>query len=114
MRDRDYERYAEAVETCSELMKAEIQAFIRNLDLSKKKASRDALLTVVPAIVEKYGLIASEAAAEYYEIKRKRDIGGEYHARVYPMSEESRDGLLESIRYACGYLFNKEGLDDGG
>lgn len=113
MRDRNYERYAAAVETCSELMKSEIQAFIKTLDLSKKKESRDALLTVVPAIVEKYGLIASEAAAEYYELARKRDIGGECQAKVYPMSEESRAGLLESIRYACGYLFDKESVNDG-
>lgn len=113
MRDRDFERFAEAVETCSELMKAEIREFIGSLDLSKKKASRDALLVGVPAIVEKYGLIASEAAAEYYELARKRDIGGEYQAKVYPMSEGSRAGLLESIRYACGCLFDKESVNDG-
>lgn len=113
MRDRNYERYAEAVETCSELMKAEIKELIGSLDLSKKNASRDALLAAVPAIVEKYGLIAAEAAAEYYELKRKRDVGGEYRAKVYPMSEDSRRGLLESIRYACGYLFDKEEGGDG-
>ena len=95
-----------------DLMKSEIAVFVDSLDLSSKKASRDALLTVIPAIVEKYGLIASEAAAEYYELKRKRAVGGEYRAKVYPMSEESREGLLESIRFACGYLFDREDLGD--
>ena len=53
MTDRLYERYAAAVETCSDLMKSEIAVFVDSLDLSSKKASRDALLTVIPAIVEK-------------------------------------------------------------
>lgn len=113
MKDRNYERYVDAVEACSLLAQKELEEFVANLDLSEKKASRDALLVFVPALVEKYGDMAAEAAREYYEQERHRQIGGTYHAKVYPMTDESREELLESVRYACGFLFDDEEEPDG-
>lgn len=113
MRDRNYERYIDAIEACSRIAQEELEDFVSRLDLSKKKASRDALLTFVPALVEKYGDIAAVAAREYYEQERHRQIGGAYQAKVYPMTNESREELLESIRYACGFLFDDEEESDG-
>lgn len=112
MRDKNYERYVEAVEAASLLAQQELEKFVGNLDLSKKKASRDALLAFVPALVERYGDMAEEAAREYYDQERRRQIGGTYRAKSYPMTDESREALLESVRYACGSLFDGEG-DDG-
>lgn len=112
MKDRNYERYVEAVETASLLAQRELEEFIGKLDLTKKKASRDALLEFVPALVDKYGAMAAEAAREYYEQERHRQIGGVYHAKVYPMSDGEREEILESVRYACGCLF--DGGDDDG
>lgn len=113
MRDRAYERYVDAVEAASLLAQKELEEFISKLDLSKKMESRDALLEFVPAVVEKYGDIAAEAAKDYYEEERRRQIGGTYKAKVYPMSDESREALLESIRYYCGILFEDEEGEDG-
>ena len=108
MRDKNYERYVEAVEACSLMARKELEEFVSSLDLSQKKASRDALLVFVPALAEKYGDMAAEAARDYYEQERHRQIGGTYHAKAYPMTDESREELLESVRYACGFLFDKE------
>lgn len=113
MRDRNYERYVDAVETASLLAQQELEEFIGKLDLSKKKASRDALLVFVPALVEKYGDMAEQAAREYYEQERNRQIGGTYHAKSYPMTDESRKDLFESVRYACGVLFDDAEDADG-
>lgn len=106
-----YERYVDAIETCSERAQEELEQLVGSLDLSEKKASRDILLDEVPRIVEKWGSIAAEAAAEYYEQERRRQIGGTYRAKVYQASDEDREALMESIRYACGFLFDDE--DDG-
>ena len=102
MRDRAYERYVEAVETASLLAQKDLEDFISRLDLSRKMESRDAILAFVPAVVEKYGDMAAEAARDYYEQERRRQIGGTYKAKVFPVSDESREALLESVRYYCG------------
>lgn len=109
MRDRAYERYVEAVEAASALAQEEIEAFVSRLDLSRKAESRDALLAFVPAVVERYGDIAAEAARDYYEQERRRQIGGSYRAKAFPMGEEEREALLESVRYHCGILFEEDG-----
>ena len=107
-----YEKYVAAVEKCSELAQAEAWDFLNSLDLSNKKASRDALLEEIPRIVDKWGAVAATAAAEYYEQERYRQIGGTYRAKVYPMGEKNREELLESIRYACRFLFENEEDED--
>ena len=113
MADRAYERYVEAVEAASILAQEEIEAFVSRLDLSKKMESRDALLAFVPAVVERYGDIAAEAARDYYEQERRRQIGGTYEAKAFPMSDEDREALFESIRFFCGILFEDGEGEDG-
>ena len=108
-----YERYIKAIERCSKGAQEDVERLVGGLDLTKKKASRDAIFAEVPRIAEKWGSIAATAAAEYYEQERHRQIGGEYRAKVYPASEESIEQLAESIRYACGFLFDGEEESDG-
>ena len=108
-----YERYVEVVEKCSIGAQGELERLVASLDLTQKKASRDILLAEVPRIADKWGSIAAAAAAEYYEQERHRQIGGNYRAKVYPASKESTEQLMESIRYACGFLFDDEGDGDG-
>lgn len=108
-----YEKYVEAIEECSARAQQDLEKLVNGLDLAQKKAARDAILAEVPRIAEKWGSVAATAAAEYYEQERRRQIGGTYRAKVYPASEESIEELMESIRYACGFLFDDEGDGDG-
>ena len=103
MRDRAYERYVEAVETCSRLARRDLEGLVARLDTKRKKDSRDALLAAVPAIVEKYGAMAAAAAAEYYEQKRALQVGGSYHATL--AENAPLKSIESSVRYACGHLF---------
>lgn len=106
-----YERYVQAVENCSLMAQKELESVWEKLPKDNKLLLRDTLLEVVPAIAEKYGDLAALAAAEYYEEERKRQIGGDYKATLAPFYEEDREALLESVRFACKYLF--EGDEDG-
>lgn len=107
--DKHYERYVQAVENISLLAQRELEELWERLPKDNKLELRDALLELVPAIAEKYGDLAALAAAEYYEQERRRQIGGDYQAFLAPATEEDREALLESIRYACGYLFEGDG-----
>ena len=109
MRDRNYERYAKALDACSALARRELEAFVGRLDTSRKKDCRDALLAFVPALVERYGTIAATASAEYYEQVRSGQIGGTYRARL--ADGEPIEKIESTVRYACGHLFVKEQED---
>lgn len=100
-----FDRYANAVEICSGMAKRELASVVAKLDTSKKKAARDALLAVVPAIVAKWGGLAATAAAEYYENEREQAVGGRYTALL--ADDEPLENIEESVRYACGHLFTK-------
>lgn len=106
MVSKEFSRYTAAVELCSELARRDLQSVISKLDTSKKKATRDALLLVAPAIVQKWGEIAAAAAAEYYEAERGMAVGGYYTA--FLAEDEPLENIEESVRYACGHLFTKE------
>lgn len=72
-------------------------------------AARDALLTMVPGIVRKYGDMAAVAAAEYFDAERSAagwpDGGHELSDGV------SMEQIESSVRFAAGYLFGKDGED---
>ena len=107
--DRHYERYVQAVENISLAAQRELEELWERLPKDDKLQLRDALLELVPAIADKYGDLAALAAAEYYEQERHRQIGGEDRAILAPATDEDREALLESIRFACGYLFEGDG-----
>lgn len=44
-----------------------LERFVRGLDLTRPETSRDALLEFVPALVDRYGPVAAEMAAEWYD-----------------------------------------------
>lgn len=105
MPGKAFDNYASAVEICSEMAKRELASVVAKLDTSKKKATRDTLLAVVPAIVAKWGGLAATAATEYYESEREQAIGGRYTALL--ADDEPLENIQESVRYACGHLFAK-------
>ena len=111
MSSSNYERYVQAVENISLLAQKELEELWERLPKDDKLVLRDMLLELVPAIADKYGDLAALAAAEYYEAERRRQIGGDYRATLAPATEEDREALLESIRYACGYLFEGDADD---
>lgn len=98
-----FDQYANAVDLCSEMARRELESVVGKLDASRKKATRDTLLAVVPAIVAKWGGLAATAAEEYYESEREHAVGGPYTALL--ADDEPLENIEESVRYACGHLF---------
>ncbi len=80
----------------------EIAAFFGTLDLTRPAAVRDALLQIVPLLVNEYGGIASLAAAEWYEQAHP----GNYLAQTVPMA---LDGQVQgAVRYHAASLFGDD------
>lgn len=75
---------------------------------------RDALLELVPALIDKYGNIASEAAAQWYEqVRAKWFADDDYEAVVADLI--GHDALTSSIRAKANMLWPKdEGYDPEG
>ena len=66
-------------------------------------AVRDALLTIVPGIVRKYGGMAAVAAAEYYGAER---VAAGWPDGEYDLSDGAPIEQVEaSVRYAMGHMF---------
>ena len=64
---------------------------------------RDLLLDEIPKLVAKYGDVAAEAAAEWYEETRNRQIGGDYYAQLGDTQPET--DIVAAIRSQAGSLF---------
>lgn len=54
----------------SRLVKRDLTAFFRSLNLSRPEAARDALLAFLPVLTAQYGGMAASLAAEFYEESR--------------------------------------------
>lgn len=75
-------------------------------------AMRDAMLVLVPAIVERYGGLAAKAAAEYYRDERERALGS---AREAVLAQPvGADVVRDAVRYAAGHLFDGNGGEEAG
>jgi hypothetical protein len=105
-----YEEYAQALANASLLAQQELSDALSRIDLDRPRTARDAVISVVTAIVTKYAGVAALAAAEYY--------GAERAAAGWP--DDYEVGLADpvpveqieaSVRYAAGHLFG--GDDDG-
>lgn len=74
------------------------------------EAMRDAMLVLVPAIVERYGGLAAKAAAEYYRDERARALGATREAVL--AQPVGADVVRASVRYAAGHLFDESEGED--
>lgn len=75
-----------------------------SLDLSRPEAARDALLVLVPALVDSYGSAASAVAAEWYDDMR---AGEGVRGRFRAVAQESpySDAVEPTVRRAAGALW---------
>ena len=81
----------------SRTVKAELDDFLATVSYSRPEAVRDALLQIIPALIEEYGSIAAVASAEWFE----RTYG------VAPVvaSTPPRVAAEKSVRYAAAALW---------
>lgn len=109
---REYKAYVNALNNASLLAQRDLERLWLRIREYPPEYIRDALLALVPGIVEKYGNMAALAGAEYFEAERL--------AAGWPddFDAELADGVpLEQIeatvRFACGHLFGGEVDEDG-
>lgn len=86
-------------------VEAELRDLFAALDLSRPEAARDALLEVVPLLVEQYGEDAAVYAAEWYdEVRAAEGVPGRFRARPAPLTGLER--VEQTVRRAAGSLFS--------
>lgn len=100
-----YTDYFQAVKGCSEGAQAALMQVWRALDFTRPQECRDILLEMLPPIVERYGNAAATAAAEMYEAVSLAETNRRRRAL---MAEAATDGIVKSVRYAAGWLYENE------
>lgn len=99
----EFAAYVGAVNQASLLAQRDFATVWERLDGLEPYAVRDALLTMVPGIVRKYGDMAAVAAAEYYGAER---AAAGWPDGVYDLSDGVPIEQVESsVRYAMGHMF---------
>lgn len=92
-----------------ELITGTVEQFFRSLDLSSPEAARDALIAVVPALVEQYGEVAASVAADWYEAERaEAGVRGPYTATMAQTTDP--DVTEQMIRRTAEHLFTDNPL----
>lgn len=97
----DVNRLSAAQRRLVKLAQREIAGFFATLDLSRPESVRDALLEIVPLLVQEYGEIAATAAAEWYEAVRP----GVFTAQLAAGASEA--AVKGSVRNFAGGLFGE-------
>lgn len=110
MSAEDFESYVDAMNKASLLAQRDLDELWNRLDKSDPYAVRNALLTLVPGIVYKYGNMAALASANYYEAERLQ-AGGDSSFQAELAEPAPIEQIEKLVRYACGHLFREE--DDG-
>lgn len=88
----------------SRLVKRDLTAFFRSLNLSRPEAARDALLAFLPALTAQYGEMAAGLAAEFYE--ESRAASGARGAFTALSAAPVPAGPVEAkTRYLAGHLW---------
>ena len=83
----------------------DIASFFYSWGINDPARMRDALLEIVPSLVNEYGDIAAVAAAEWYEELRGRAVSGGYSA---VLADSVPDAAVQgSVRWAAGELFGE-------
>lgn len=86
-----------------DLAKAEIASFFGTLDLGRPESVRDALVEIVPLLVQEYGDLAATAAAEWYEQVSPNAVNARLAAGGFPS-----EGVVGSVRASAGHLFGDD------
>jgi hypothetical protein len=100
------EHLAAAQRQATALAKADLQRLWGALNLTDPEQARDLLLEYVPELAAKYGDIAAEAAAEWYEQVRAQQGLSDYMALTSSAVDPA--AVQGSVRYAAGNLFTDD------
>lgn len=95
------------------MAKADIAGLLDGIDFSRPEMVRDALLELIPALVQEYGTIAATAAAEWYEdLRRRAGVPGPHRTVLSPGAQAEQ--VEATVRYAAGALFGSAPSTAGG
>lgn len=81
----------------------EIADLFGMLNLTDPEAVRDALLEITPQLAQVYAEQAAVGSAEWYELVRRSQVGGQYYAA--PAAGVAPAVVERNVRYAAGDLF---------
>lgn len=87
------------------LARRDLNRFWQQLPLTDPDAARDALLDFLPALVAKYGDIASTIAADWYEHTRSTQVRGRFTALTVSGETVSAEAV-GTVRFAAGHLYS--------
>ncbi len=96
---------AQAQTQASQLAKRELGRVWREISGLNPGEQRDALLELVPALIDKYADVSSSAAAEWYQRVRDKWFSDGFQAQPAPKTD---DDLSKLIRWKAGVLFGDE------
>src|SRR5699024_5150835 len=85
------------------MLDAELSELFSMLNLTDPGAVRDALLEVAPQLVTVYAEQAAVGSAEWYELVRRAQVGGQYYAA--PAAGVDPAVVERNVRYAAADLF---------
>lgn len=87
------------------LVERDLTAFWRTLDLAKPEAARAGLLRFVPALVDTYGTIAADVAADWYdEVRASDQVAGRYRATA--LMPDETDAVQGTVQRLAGGLWS--------
>ena len=93
------------------LVERDLTAFFWSLDLTKPEAARNALLEFLPFLVEEYGTIAADTAADWYdEFRASEAVAGAFRATAL-LPEDLRARAQGTVRRAAGALWTDSPTD---
>lgn len=81
----------------------ELRALRSSLRNASPEVTRDALLDLAPAIVDRHGQVIAAGSAEWYEQVRRSQVGGTFAATM--AAPPAADVVRQNVRYFAGALF---------
>lgn len=108
MVDREsLERFRLANTILSQMVRAELEAFFRSLNLTNPEAARNALLEFMPILTSQYGSVAASLAAEWYEEQRGAS-GASGRFQALSAASVPAVAVEAKVKYLAGHLWSPE------
>jgi hypothetical protein len=103
----ELERFRLANAELSRLVRSDLEAFFRSLNLSNPAAVRDALLEFMTVLTAQYGDVAATLAADWYEETRAASgASGRFRAITAP--GVPTEAVEAKVRFLAGHLWTPE------
>lgn len=100
-RAKRWRKYVNAQASAAMLAQRDFVDWWTHTDRRDPEKLRDAAISKMSQLVYKYGLLASRAAADWYETERNAQIRGNYDAEMPdPLNTEQ---VEQAVRFAMGH-----------